>query len=506
MNDHTGESVNNRTTQSQPKQEKGYSHIPVRKTSLLNAYSANRSRDTHIKGYRKSPQNFPMLSEPELVRHYYRLAKTNYAWEDGLFPLGSCTMKYNPVLNERITENETLANLHPAIGDDLSQGALQIIYETQKMISDLIDLPGVTLSPAAGAHGELAGVFMIRKYFESRGEKRDVILIPDSAHGTNPASAAFAAFRTVKLPSDERGLTDLAALEKMVNENVAALMITNPNTLGIFEEDIIQIKAILEKKGALLYMDGANLNAILGRVSFQKMGVDLTQLNLHKTFSTPHGGGGPGQGALACSQRLLDFLPSPIVEKAGAENGSAGEIGDLQYRFVQPPSSIGPIKMWYGQFANILRAWAYLKTWGSSVDAVSKRAVLNANYLSKKLEPYLHKASARPVMHEAVFDQSTLKELGATTKTLAKALLARGFYAPTIYFPLHVDGAIMVEPTETENKEELDAFVEAIAGIIAELKTNPEAMQNPQQTFVSNIDETLAARRPVLTWNRIPAV
>lgn len=477
--------------------EKGFSKIPVRKASLLNAYTSSKSQESHVKGFRKSPEGFPRLSEPELVRHYYRLAKMNYAWEDGLFPLGSCTMKYNPILNEKIAESEKFGNLHPALDGKRAQGALRVIFETQEMISKLLDLPGVTLSPAAGAHGELAGVFMMRKYFESKGEKRNIILIPDSAHGTNPASAAFGAYETKKLPSDGRGLTDLEALEKMADENVAALMITNPNTIGIFEEDILKIKAILDKKGVLLYVDGANLNAILGKASFQKMGVDLTQLNLHKTFSTPHGGGGPGQGALACSHRLVDFLPSPVVEckSDGAKK---------RYEFITPPHSVGPIKMWYGQFSNILRAWVYLKSWGSSIGEVSERAVLNANYLGKKLEKYLNKVSEKPIMHEVVFDQKTLKEAGVTTRHFAKALLDRGFYAPTVYFPLHVDGAIMVEPTETENKEELDAFIDAVDDIFCKIKENPDSiLSSPNNTIVREIDETLAARKPVLTWDQI---
>jgi len=448
-----------------------------------------------LDGIRKSPDDFPSISEPEFVRHYYRLSRLNYSLDDGLYPLGSCTMKYNPIINETIAQMEQFGNLHPALPVKYTQGALKIVYETQSMIAEILDLPGISLQPAAGAHGELAGVFMIHKYFESRGENRTKILIPDSAHGTNPASAAMGGYITEKIPSDEKGLTDLEALANAVDENTAALMITNPNTLGIFDTQIVKIKEILDKKGALLYVDGANLNAIMGIVSFGKMGVDLTQLNLHKTFSTPHGGGGPGQGALACSERMRDFLPSPTVVKKTSGGGDF-------YDYETPAQSIGPVKGWYGQFGIILRAWAYLKRNGGCIREISERAVINANYLRKKLDNRLALASSEPSMHEVVYSQKTLEAKGVTTKNFAKALLDRGFYAPTIYFPLHVPGAMMIEPTETESKKEMDVFLEAIMDIFDMLEKDPgKITSSPNDTFVREIDETLAARKPVLTWH-----
>ncbi|MDH4199981.1 MAG: aminomethyl-transferring glycine dehydrogenase subunit GcvPB [Spirochaetia bacterium] len=474
-----------------------HSSMVVRSEPLLKEYQNNNIPKTSFPALRKKPESFPSISEPELVRHYYRLSRLNYSWDDGLYPLGSCTMKYNPVINEVIAGMEEFCRLHPALPASEAQGALKIIFETQEMIATILDMPGISLQPAAGAHGELAGVFMMRKYFEAKGEIRNKILIPDSAHGTNPASAALAGFATEKVASNEKGLTDLEALTRQTDENTAALMITNPNTLGIFETDILKIKEILEKKGALLYVDGANLNAVMGIASFGQMGIDLTQLNLHKTFSTPHGGGGPGQGAIACSQRMLPFLPSPQIVK---KNGKDGDYYDKK----NPEKSIGPVKGWYGQFGIILRAWAYLKRNGDSIREISERAVINANYLRKKLEGRLTLASNEPSMHEVVFSQKSLEAKGITTKNFAKALLDRGFYAPTVYFPLHVSGAIMIEPTETESKIELDAFINAVEEIFDIIEKNPGEIRNsPHRTFVREIDEVQAARKPVLTWNQI---
>jgi glycine dehydrogenase subunit 2 len=481
--------------------DRWYGSMVVRSEPLIKEYQTTGEKlhekppEILLKELRKKPHDFPSISEPELVRHYYRLSRLNYSLDDGLYPLGSCTMKYNPVINETIAQMEQFGNLHPALPVEHTQGALEIVHETQQMISEILDLPGISLQPAAGAHGELTGVFMIRKYFESRGEKRNKILIPDSAHGTNPASAAMGGYVTEKIPSNEKGLTDLEALANSVDDDTAALMITNPNTLGIFETQIVKIKEILDKKGALLYVDGANLNAVMGIVSFSKMGVDLTQLNLHKTFSTPHGGGGPGQGALACSERMRAFLPSPIVIKK--------TIGGKDfYDYETPTQSIGPVKGWYGQFGIILRAWAYLKRNGDSIKEISERAVINANYMRKKLEGRLALASSEPSMHEVVFSQKTLEAKGATTKNFAKALLDRGFYAPTIYFPLHVPGAMMIEPTETESKKEMDVFIRAVLDIFDTLENNPdEITHSPHNAYVREIDETLAARKPVLTWH-----
>jgi len=479
------------------KNSKWYSSMVVRKEPLLieldEADKVEKERNYKIAGVplRKKPADFPTVSEPVLMRHYHRLARWNYSWDDGLYPLGSCTMKYNPVINENIASDSSFVSLHPALPDEATQGALEIIWDVQNMLSQIIDLPGLSLTPAAGAHGELAGVFMMKKYFEKKGQKRTKVLVPDSAHGTNPASAAMAGYSIVNVPSNSSGLTDLEALASLADEECAALMITNPNTLGLFETEIVKIKEILEKRGILLYMDGANLNAILDKVSFGKMGVDITQLNLHKTFSTPHGGGGPGQGAIGCSERLKDFLPSPLVEKN--EQG--------EYRNITPANSIGPIKGWSGHFGNILRAWVYLKSYGNEIHKVAERAVLNANYMKKKLSPFLEKVGVSANMHEVVFNQKTLQAKGATTMNFAKALLDRGFYAPTVYFPLHVNGAIMVEPSESESKGEMDTFIAAVEDIFKELENSDQKITaSPHNTFVKKIDEVGAARNPVLKW------
>lgn len=474
-----------------------YSIIPVRKEPLLNSYRNMkdsiplRRNCVHplIDNARPVEPSFPSLREMDLVRHYHRLAKLNFSWEDGLYPLGSCTMKYNPIINEVIASKKEFAQLHPFSSAEQTQGALEIIYETESMLAALLDMPAITLTPAAGAHGELIGTMMIRAWFREKNEHRKYILIPDSAHGTNPASAAMAGFAVKKVQVTKDGLIDMESLRVALDHETAALMLTNPNTMGIFESDIGVMKEMLDKVGALLFMDGANLNAIVGRVSLSKMGVDLTQLNLHKTFSTPHGGGGPGQGALACSKRMIPFLPPRIVKK---ENG---------YEYFSPEKSIGHVKATYGQFANIVRAWVYLKTWGNEIDMVSGLAVLNSTYLRKKLEKVLQVASPLSSLHETVFTEKTLKEKGLSTKNLAKALLDRGFYAPTVYFPLNVPGAIMVEPTETESKEEMDAFAQAVADILS--SDARKISTSPHNTVVREIDDVGAARKPCLTWQEM---
>ncbi|MDH5718296.1 MAG: aminomethyl-transferring glycine dehydrogenase subunit GcvPB [Spirochaetia bacterium] len=480
------------------------SSIPIRKEPILNEicekkqveYERNsQSKHPALQKIRKPAKLFPHLSEIELVRHFTRLSKQNYAWEDGLYPLGSCTMKYNPIINEKLSANEIFVNLHPGLSEKHTQGALKLLYETQNMIEKIVDLPAATLLPAAGAHGELAGVYMINAYFNNKNEKRKTILIPDSAHGTNPASAAMVGYNIAKVPSTEDGLTDLDALSNLTTEDTAALMITNPNTQGIFETNIIKIKEILNKKGALLFVDGANLNALAGKVSFEKMGVDLSQLNMHKTFSTPHGGGGPGQGVLVCSERMKPYLPAPHVRKIYKDNLEF-------YEFYIPEKSIGYMKAFYGQFGVIVRAWAYVKTLGSNINQMTERAVLNSRYLKLKLKKYLKISSDLPVLHESVFNHNTLKNKDFTTMHFAKALLDRGFYAPTVFFPLHIPGAIMVEPTETETKQEMDAFVEAVKDIFETIEKNPNDIKNaPCHTFVRKLDEVKAARETILTWN-----
>lgn len=475
----------------------------VRKEKLLNDYGTPRVDNTQLAEFShpllkkaRQPQSaFPYLSEVELIRHFHRLAKSNYSWDDGLYPLGSCTMKYNPLINERVAGDEALRHAHPALPVEYNQAVLRIIWETEEMLRTLLDLPGATIQPAAGAHGELIGVLMIRKYFHMRGEKRTTIIIPESAHGTNPASAAMAGFQTVKVGARSDGMTNLEELQNLLSSDVAALMITNPNTMGIFETEIRRIKAMLDDVGALLYIDGANLNALVGKISFTAMGADLTQLNLHKTFSTPHGGGGPGQGALGCSARMLPFLPLEQVRAKDPQNPAAG------FEFYNPEHSIGLVKAWYGQFGNILRAWTYMKSWGSAAHRIAETAVLNANYMRAELADVLTIAAQSPSMHEAVFSQEGLQKVGLTTANLAKALLDYGFYAPTIYFPLNVNGAIMVEPTETESKDEMDLFISAVHEICANAERH---RAGAQETFVTQIDETGAARMPRLTWLDIP--
>lgn len=440
----------------------------------------------------KKQFRFPTLSEIQLVRHYYRLANLNYSWEDGLYPLGSCTMKYNPIQQEVLANDVRILSTHPFTPEKNSQGLLQLIYETQETIRTALDIFALTLQPAAGAHGEITGIQMATSYFQSLNEKRTNICIPDSAHGTNPASATMGGYKTIKIPSYDNGLMNIEHFLDQLSTDTAMLMLTNPNTLGIFERDILKIKAALDQVGVLLYIDGANLNAFLGKLSLEKMGVDLVQLNLHKTFSTPHGGGGPGQGALGCSQRMSSFLPSPLITYI-----------DNKYTWISPKKTIGPIKGFYGQFSLIVRAWGYLKRYGFQLNEISERAVLNANYLRKKIEPLLSiETPTESTLHEVVFNEKKLKEIyGITTIQFAKALLDRGFYAPTIHFPLNVQGAIMIEPTETETKEELDLFVNAIKEILDVATSNPEHIQDsPHNTAVRQIDEVLAAREPTLRW------
>lgn len=480
-------------------------NMVIRKPSLISQYPEKDSHDNGEKKFsdfdfynkkREKPEIFPSLDEPELMRHYHRLARMNYSWDDGLYPLGSCTMKYNPVINEKISSLEIFQNAHPAWPQEQSQGALKIIYETQKMLENLLDIYAVNLQPAAGAHGELTGVFMIRKYFEKAGIEKDSILIPDSAHGTNPASAMMGAFHSVEIKSTQDGTLDIEDLKKKINSKTAALMITNPNTMGVFEENIVAIKEILDKHNALLFMDGANLNAIAGRVSFKKMGVDLTQLNLHKTFSTPHGGGGPGQGAIGASERMAPFLPSPAIRMTLKEQKP-------WFEWFQSEDSIGSMKASFGHFGVILRAWAYLKMNYGRFRDISGKAVKNSNYIKEKLSDIIETASSKPSMHEAVFSQKKLSEKGITTMNLAKSLLDAGFYAPTVYFPLNIPGAIMIEPTETETEDEMDYFVESIRNILAqsEDEAKREIIKNsPHKTPVKNIDEVGAARQPRLKW------
>ncbi len=434
--------------------------------------------------------DFPQVSEVEIVRHYMALARLNYSLDDGLYPLGSCTMKYNPKINEKLAASEEF-QAHPYAPHDLVQGNLELMASLEEWLVALTGMAGFTLTPAAGAHGEFTGMLVIRKYLQDQGDPRRVVLIPDSAHGTNPSSAHFAGYEVREVPSNAEGIIDVEGLRPFLKPEVAALMMTNPNTLGIFEKNIAAIAAALHENGSLLYMDGANMNALLGIVRPGDLGVDVMHLNLHKTFSTPHGGGGPGSGPVGVAARLLPFLPVPRVVKA---DGGYGVVYD-------GPQSIGRIKNFYGQFLVMVRALAYLRSLGrENVRRVAEDAVLNANYLRRRLQGLLDLPYATDTLHEVIFSD---KDLPVKTLDIAKRLLDYGIHPFTVYFPLIVHGAMMIEPTETESKETLDEFVAVMEKIIREAREHPELLlQAPQQTPVRRLDETLAARKPVLRWRR----
>jgi glycine dehydrogenase subunit 2 len=435
----------------------------------------------------------PEVSEIEIIRHYTRLSTWNYAVDHGMYPLGSCTMKYNARVNEYVARLMGLAEAHPYQPERISQGALRIL----KMLSDqLIEITGmdaITLQPAAGAHGELTGILMVRAYLESRGNPRKKILIPDSAHGTNPATAAMSGYTVENLRSNASGMVDIASLEAQVNEDVAALMLTNPNTLGVFEQEIHKIADVLHAKGALLYMDGANMNALVGKVRPGDFGADIMHLNLHKTFSTPHGGGGPGSGPVACKKVLEPFLPAPVV--ITKPNGSLG----FDYN---RPKSIGRVRMFYGNFGMHVRALAYIMANGpDGLRQTTEDAVLNANYIRKKLEGYYDLPYSTPTMHEVVFSDRLQTPKGIKTGDIAKRLIDYGFHPYTVSFPLVVHGALMIEPTESESKQELDYFIDAMRSIAEEVEENPELVaEAPHNTRISRLDEVSAARKPVLRW------
>jgi len=433
----------------------------------------------------------PEVSQPDLVRHYTRLSTMNYGVDDGLYPLGSCTMKYNPKVNEDLARLPQFKLAHPLQGDELSQGILKLMFELGELLKGIVGMAGITLQPVAGAHGELVGMLLIKRYFEERGElgRRTKILLPDSAHGTNPASAHTAGFQVIETRSDERGMVDLAELRKNMNEKVAGIMLTVPNTLGIFEENILEITGIVHEAGGLCYFDGANLNSILGRARPGDMGVDIVHFNLHKTFATPHGGGGPGAGPVAVAERLEPYLPVPVVARDG----------ERYYLDYDRPRSIGRVHSFYGNFAVMVRAYAYIMMLGDEgLRDVSGNAVLNANYLKEKLKKTYKLPYDRLCKHEFVLSGKGLGE-GVRTLDIAKRLLDFGFHPPTIYFPLIVEEALMIEPTETVSKEELDRFIAAMEQIAKEAKQQPELLKEaPHTTPVRRLDEVRAARQPVL--------
>jgi glycine dehydrogenase subunit 2 len=441
---------------------------------------------------REVPPELPEVSEVDVIRHYSRLSQMNYGIDTHFYPLGSCTMKYNPRINEAMARLPGFGRLHPLTPAAASQGALQLMYELARDLAEISGMDEVSLQPAAGAQGELTGVLMVRAYHLARGERRSKVLIPDSAHGTNPASTALAGYSVVQLKSDADGEVDLADLERHLDADVAAFMITQPNTLGLFESRIHQITELCHAKGVQVYMDGANFNAILGITRPGDLGFDVCHFNLHKTFTTPHGGGGPGAGPVGIKSHLAPFLPTPVVVE-----------DDKGYRLDwNRPQSIGKLLAFWGNFGMLVRAYAYIRTMGpDGLRAVSDNAVLNANYVLARLERYYDRSAPGPCMHECVLSARRQKRLGVAATDIAKRLLDLGFYAPSIYFPLIVEEALMIEPTETESKETLDQFCDAMIQIAREAETTPELIRDaPVTTPVRRLDQTLAARQPNLRW------
>ncbi len=440
---------------------------------------------------RKSPVNLPQLSELEVLRHYKELSDKNFCIEKGFYPLGSCTMKYNPKVNELLGNLEGFTCLHPLADDEDCQGALELMYKLQEALKEVTGMDAVTLQPAAGAHGELTGMMIIKKYFEVKGEKRTKVIIPDSAHGTNPASAHACGFDIVHVASNEKGQVDVEALKSLLNDDVAAIMMTNPNTLGIFEENVLEISDLMHKNGSLLYYDGANFNAVMGYTNPKLMGFDVVHLNLHKTFATPHGGGGPGAGPVAVVEALKEFLPVPVVDFNGKK----------YFRKYNLSHSIGNVKGFYGNFSVLVKAYAYILMMGKNLKRASEDAVLNANYLKEKLKEAYLLPYDEPCMHEFVLSGDKQKENGVSTLNIAKSLMDENTHPPTVYFPLIVHEAIMIEPTESENKERLDDFVNVMLKIAQDAKTNPEKLISaPHTTPVKRVDETNAARHPDLKF------
>ena len=442
--------------------------------------------------YREDKAGLPELSEIEIIRHFTRLSTWNYAIDLGMYPLGSCTMKYNPRVNEFVARIEGLAEAHPYRPESLAQGILEVIDLLQRCLIEITGMDTITLQPAAGAHGEFTGILLVRAWHESRGNARRKIIIPDSAHGTNPATAAICGYQVENLKSNPQGGIDLEALERQVDEDTAALMLTNPSTLGVFENEIHKIADILHAKGALLYMDGANMNALVGKVRPGDFGVDVMHLNLHKTFSTPHGGGGPGSGPVACKKFLEPFLPAPVLLKKD---------GNLHWEYDRP-QSVGRVRAFYGNTGMFIRALAYILANGpDGLRQTTEDAVLNANYIRKNLEDLYDLPYKTPSMHEVVFSDKRQAAKGVKTGDIAKRLIDYGFHPYTVSFPLIVHGALMIEPTESESLEELDLFIEAMRSIAKEVEETPELVKSaPHSTRVSRLDEVQAARKPVLRW------
>ncbi len=445
--------------------------------------------------HRKDPGELPELSEIEIIRHFTRLSTWNYAIDLGMYPLGSCTMKYNPRVNELVSRIVGLAEAHPYRPDHLAQGQLDVVELLQKCLIEITGMDAITLQPAAGAHGEFTGILLVRAWHESQGNPRKKVIIPDSAHGTNPATAAICGYSVENLKSNADGGIDLEALARQVDEETAALMLTNPSTIGVFESQIHKIADILHAKGALLYMDGANMNALVGKARPGDFGVDVMHLNLHKTFSTPHGGGGPGSGPVACKAFLEPFLPIPVLYK--------DKEGVNRWNYDRP-QSVGRVRAFYGNTGMFIRALAYILANGpDGLRQTTEDAVLNANYIRHKLEDVYELPYKTPSMHEVVFSDKRQAAKGVKTGDIAKRLIDYGFHPYTVSFPLIVPGALMIEPTESESLEELDLFIDAMRSIAKEVDEDPEIVKTaPHSTRVARLDEVQAARKPILRWRK----
>lgn len=443
--------------------------------------------DDNLKG---NGPDFPDLSEVDIVRHYIRLSQWNFSVDSGMYPLGSCTMKYNPKTNERQAALPGFARAHPLLPETLSQGVLRLMFELENHLTEITGMDAATLQPAAGAHGELTGMLLIYAYLKSKGTPRSKILVPDTAHGTNPASAALCGYRSVPVQSNEKGVLSPQTVEDLMDEDTAGIMVTNPNTLGLFEENIKAVSDIVHAKGGQVYCDGANMNAVMGIVNMGDLGVDVLHLNLHKTFSSPHGGGGPGSGPVCVGKHLTPFLPVPRVIK---QKGKYLLSEDL-------PDSIGKLHAFYGNIGVMIRAYSYILSMGpEGLKKASQLAVLNAAYIKQNLKGTFHLPYDRPCMHECVFSDKLQEPYKVTTLDMVKRLMDYGFHPPTIYFPLVVSGAIMIEPTETESKEDIDLFIESMKTIAEEAQDHPELLHAaPQKTKRRRLDETLAARKPCL--------
>ncbi|MCK4859822.1 MAG: aminomethyl-transferring glycine dehydrogenase subunit GcvPB [Candidatus Omnitrophica bacterium] len=464
---------------------------PGRKAVELPQLDVPEKSDLIPKSMLRARLNLPEVSEVDVIRHYTALSRKNFGVDNGFYPLGSCTMKYNPKINEDIARLPGFTAIHPLAPENLNQGALQLMYELEKDLCEITGMERFTLQPAAGSHGELTGVMIMKKHFQVKNEKRNKILIPDSAHGTNPASAVLCKFETIQIKSNNEGLIDLEDLKKHTNKDAAGLMLTNPNTLGIFDKNILEIAKILHDNGSLFYCDGANANALLGIVKIADMGFDIVHLNLHKTFSTPHGCGGPGSGPVGVVKGLVDFLPVPLIDK---DNSNYCFNYNLK-------NSIGQVRAFYGNFGVLVKAYTYIKSLGAEgLREVAKNAVLNANYLMSKLKKHYDLPYDTVCKHEFVLSDKNMPN-NITTLDIAKRLLDYGFHAPTIYFPLIVHGAIMIEPTETESKQTLDKFAEAMIKIKKEAEENPELLKNAPSTLpIKRLDAVTAARKPVLKY------